>query len=135
MVTEFEFPEGYSINEFGEIIRPERPEQQQDNNIQTDNSQLSLKQKIAQLLRRSDMLMNIPFVEKFVNRQLNVLPSVSQVRSATVNSSRESFVNWLSNNGKYRNLPSIQRLSDPEKMAQMQRRMQQKQQEDNNGRG
>lgn len=135
MATEFEFPEGYSINEFGEIIRPERPEQQQDNNIQTDNSQLSLKQKIAQLLRRSDMLMNISFVEKFVNRQLNVLPSVSQVRSATANSSRESFVDWLSKNGEYRNLPPIRRLSDPERMAQMQRRMQQKQQEDNNGRG
>lgn len=135
MATEFEFPEGYSINEFGEIIRPERPEQQQDNNIQINNNQLSLKQKIAQLLRRSDILMNVPFVEKFVNRQLNVLPSVSQVRSSTVNTSRESFVNWLSNNGEYRNLPPIQRLSDPERMAQMQRRMQQKQQDDNNERG
>ena len=79
--------------------------------------------------------MNVPFVEKFVDRQLNVLPSILQVRSSTVNSSRESFINWLSNNGEYRNLPPIQRLSDPERMAQMQRRMQQKQQEDNNERG
>ena len=51
------------------------------NNIQTNKNQLSLKQKIAQLLRRSNMLMNVPFVEKIVNMQLNVLPSVSQVRS------------------------------------------------------
>lgn len=64
-----------------------------------------------------------------------MLPSVSQARSSTVNTSRESFVNWLSNNGEYRNLPPIQRLSDPERMAQMQRRMQQKQQDDNNERG
>ena len=134
MATEFELPEGYSINEFGEIIRPERPEQQQDNNIQTNNNQLSLKQKIAQFLRRSDMLMNVPFVEKFVNRKLNVLPSVSQVRSSTINSSRESFVSRLSNNGEFRNLPPIQRLSDPERIAQMQRRMQSKRLEDKDGR-
>ena len=71
--------------------------------------------------------MNIPFVEKFVDRQLNVLPPPSQQRAAPTNSSRESFVNWLSNNGEYRNLPPIQRMSDPERMAQMQRRMQQSQ--------
>ena len=72
--------------------------------------------------------MNIPFVEKFVDRQLNVLPPASPARTQSSNSSRESFVNWLSNNGEYRNLPSIQRMSDPEKIAQMQRRMQQPQQ-------
>lgn len=79
------------------------------------------------------MLMNIPFVEKFVDTQLNVLPPQSQQRTAPTNSSRESFINWLSNNGEYSNLPPIQRMSDPERMAQMQRRMQQSQQsnEDN----
>ena len=71
--------------------------------------------------------MNIPFVEKFVDKQLNVLPPPTEQRTSTRNSSRESFVNWLSNNGEYRNLP-IQRMSDPERIAQMQIRMQQKQQ-------
>lgn len=71
--------------------------------------------------------MNVPFVEKFVNRQLNVLPPPTVQRTSNVNSSRESFVNWLSNNGEYRNLPPIQRMSDPERIAQMQRRMQQNQ--------
>ena len=132
-----QFPEGYSINEFGEIIRPARDEQvpqyapQQEMTMQ--DNKLTIRQRIAQFLQKNDMLMNIPFVEKFVDKQLNVLPPPTQQRSAPVNNSRESFVNWLSNNGEYRNLPPIQRMSDPERMAQMQRRIQQNQQsnEDN----
>lgn len=128
MEPEMEFPEGYSINEFREIIRPGRTDVQLDKNVQVNDNQLSLKQKIAQFLQRSIVLMNVPFVEKFVNRQLNVLPPPTVQRTSNVNSSRESFVNWLSNNGEYRKLPPIQRMSDPERMAQMQRRMQQNQQ-------
>lgn len=149
--TQFEIPEGYSINEFGEIIRPEQGQQnigintdipiftppketqQVEPHNQQNENKLTIRQKIAQFLQKNDMLMNIPFVEKFVDRQLNVLPPPSQQKTAPTNSSRESFVNWLSNNGEYRNLPPIQRMSDPERMAQMQRRMQQSQQsnEDN----
>ena len=134
----FQFPEGYYINEFGEIIRPESPgiETQNDKQIRQsgNNNKMTLKQRIAQFFKRNNVLINIPFVEKFVNRQLNVLPSASQIRSSTVNSSRENFVNWLSNNGEYKNLPPIRRLSDPERMAQMQRRMQQNQQTNDKGR-
>lgn len=108
-------------------------EQSQYQTSQQNTNELSLKQRIAQFLQKNDMLMNIPFVEKFVDKQLNVLPPASQTRTSVVNSSREAFVNWLSNMGEYRNLPPIQRMSDPERMAQMQRRMQQNQQsnEDN----
>lgn len=97
------------------------------------DSELTIRQRIAKFLQKNDMLMNIPFIEKFVGNQLNVLPPPTHQRTATINSSRENFVNWLSNNGKYRNLPTIQRMSDPEKIAQMQRKMEQKQQstEDN----
>lgn len=97
------------------------------------DSKLTIRQRIAKFLQKNDMLMNIPFIEKFVGNQLNVLPPPTHQRTATINSSRENFVNWLSNNGKYRNLPTIQRMSDPEKIAQMQRKMEQKQQstEDN----
>lgn len=176
--AQFEMPEGYSINEFGEIIRPEQAQQHiemgndipiftppeetqqveqhnQQNGIrqtrfgavmeanryaeqiqpisQQSENKLSIRQRIAQFLQKNDMLMNIPFVEKFVDKQLNVLPPASQTRTQPVNSAREAFVNWLSNNGEYRNLPPIQRMSDPERMAQMQRRMQENQQsnEDN----
>lgn len=131
-----QFPEGYSINEFGEIIRPGREEAQEDNNLQVNDNKLSFRQRIAQFLQRNSILMNVPFVEKFVNRQLNVLPSANVQRTSIVNSSRESFLNFLSNNGEYRNLPPIQRMTDPERMAQMQRRMQQNQQSnEDDGRG
>ena len=95
---------------------------------QQNENKLTIRQRIAQFLQKNDMLMNIPFVEKFVDRQLNVLPPATQTRTQPTNSTREAFVNWLSNNGEYRNLPPIQRMSDPERMAQMQRRMQQNQQ-------
>lgn len=100
---------------------------------ESDISQLTWKQKIAQILQKNNFLMKVPFVEKFVDKQLNVLPVPSQERTTTVSSARESFVNWLSNNGEYRNLPPVQRMSDPERIAQMQRKMQQNQQsnEDN----
>lgn len=103
------------------------------NNIQTNNNQFSWKQKVAQFLQGNSVLMNIPFIEKFVNKQLNVLPTKQEQGVSDRNSSRESFANLLSNNGEYRSLPQIQRMSDPEKLARMQRTMEQNQQvnEDN----
>ena len=45
-------PEGYSINEFGEIIRPAREEKQEQVqesiDVQPNESKLTLKQKVAQ---------------------------------------------------------------------------------------
>lgn len=142
--AQFKMPEGYSINEFGEIIRPEQGQQQIefDNDIPiftppnetqqveqyNQQNKPTIKQRIAQFIQKNDVLMNIPFVEQFVGKQLNILPPPSQQKNSTVNSSKETFVNWLSNNGEYRNLPPVQRISDQEKMAQMQRKMQQAQQ-------
>lgn len=129
-----QFPEGYRINEYGEIIRPENTEHSvnADNDIPEftppNENKITIRQRIAQFLQRNDMLMNIPFVEKFVDKQLNVLPPASETRTQSTNSTREAFINLLSNNGEYRNLPPIQRMSDPERMARMQRKMQQKQQ-------
>ena len=133
-----QFPEGYRINEFGEIIRPVQDQVQQVTELYGEEIPTftppnqsptpSFKQKIAQFLQKNNILMNIPFVEKFVDKQLNVLPPAFQTRISTVNSAREAFVNWISNNGEYRNLPPIRRMSDPERMAQMQRRMNTKQQ-------
>lgn len=129
------------INMIREMTRNEQERSQQTQQSQYELSQempqdskLTIRQRIAKFLQKNDMLMNIPFIEKFVGNQLNVLPPPTHQRTATINSSRENFVNWLSNNGKYRNLPTIQRrMSDPEKIAQMQRKMEQKQQstEDN----
>lgn len=133
--TQIEMPEGYSINEFGEIIRPVREEQQelnQENNMKQDENKLSLKQRVAQFLQKNNLFMNLAFVDKFVHRQLDVLPPATQetrnTSTQTVNRTRESFINELTNFGAYRNLPPIQRMSDPERIARMQRKMEENQQ-------
>ena len=84
--------------------------------------------------------MNLSFVDKFVRRQLDVLPPATQeIRSTNTrveNRTRENFINELTNFGAYRNLPPIQRMSDPERLARMQRKMEQNQQyNDDNERG
>ena len=82
--------------------------------------------------------MNMTFVEKFVHQQLDVLPEPTQdIReSATennttreTNTTREDFINQLTNFGAYRNLPPIQRMSDPQKLEEMRRKMEQHTQE------
>ncbi len=141
--TQIEMPEGYSINEFGEIIRPAREEKQEQNqeiNRGQDENKLSLKQRVAQFLQKNNLFMNLSFVDKFVHRQLDVLPPATQETRNTstqaVNRTRESFINELTDFGKYRNLPPIQRMSDPERIARMQRKMEENQQSnDDNERG
>lgn len=141
---QFEMPEGYSINEFGEIIRPAREEKQEQVqesiDVQLNETKLSLKQRVAQFLQKNNLFMNLSFVDKFVHKQLDVLPSPTQeireTNTSTTYRTRESFINELTNFGAYRNLPPIQRMSDPERMAQMRRKMEQNQQSnDDNERG
>ena len=139
-----QFPEGYSINEFGEIIRPAREEKQEQiqgtTNVYPNETKLSLKQRVAQFLQKNNLFMNLSFVDKFVHKQLDALPSptleIRETNTSTTNRTRESFINELTNFGAYRNLPPIQRMSDPERMAQMRRKMEQNQQSnDENERG
>lgn len=138
-----QFPEGYSINKYGEIIRPAREEKQEQVqesvDVQPNESKLTLKQKLAQFLQKNNLFMNLSFVDKFVHKQLDILPVPKETtRQTNISSSRtrENFINQLTSFGAYRNLPPIQRMSDPERIAQMQRRMQQSQQsKDGNERG
>ena len=69
--------------------------------------------------------MNISFIEKFVDRQLNVLPPVSQTQIEFGNSQREDFINVLSNNGEYKNLQPMQKMFDQDKITEMKRNMKQ----------
>ena len=129
-----QFPEGYSINEFGEIIRPAREEKQeqiqQTTNVQQNEKKFTLKQRVAQFLQKNNLFMNLSFVDKFVHKQLDVLPPAKQdtrnLNTLTADRTRESFINELTNFGQYRNLPPIQRMSDPERIARMQRKMEKK---------
>lgn len=148
-------PKGYSINEFGEIIRPAKDERQpqvkkhkeetkplhSQTMIQHSKNKLSIKQKIAQFLQKNNLFMNMSFVEKFVHKQLELLPESTQnIREVavdsnknretkTINKTREDFINQLTNFGAYRNLPSIQRMSDSQRLEKMRRRMEEHTQE------
>lgn len=86
-------------------------------------------------MRENNLFMNLSFVDKFVHRQLDVLPPATQETRNTstqaVNRTRESFINELTNFGAYRNLPTIQRMSDSEKIARMQRKMEERGQSNN----
>ena len=130
-----QFPEGYSINEFGEIIRPARQEKQEQSpepEQQQSENKLTLKQKVAQFLQRNNLFMNLSFVDKFVRNQLDVLPPATQeirnTNTRAIGRTREDFMNELTNFGQYRNLPPIQRMSDPERLARMQQKMKENQQ-------
>lgn len=149
--TSVEIPKGYSINKFGEIIRPAKDErrpqvQKQKEEIKPSRSQtmiqhsenkLSIKQKIAQFLQKNNLFMNMSFVKKFVHQQLELLPEPKHdIREAvidsnkatgtkTMNKTREDFINQLTNFGAYRNLPPIQRMSDSQKLEEMRRKMEQ----------
>lgn len=134
---EIDLPQGYEINEFGEVIRPEKQSRdfQIDNEIPTfeppTEQSLSFKQKIARMLQNNELLMKVPFIKKFAEKQLNVLPPpVTMERIVTRAGTRDGFANWLSNNGQYRNLPPIQRMSDPEKIEAMRRKMKEKPKQD-----
>lgn len=150
-----EIPKGYSINEFGEIIRPAKDERQpqvkkhkeetkplhSQTMIQHSENKLSIKQKIAQFLQKNNLFMNMSFVEKFVHKQLELLPESTQnirevavdsnknKETKTINKTREDFINKLTNFGEYRNLPSIQRMSDSQRLEKMRRRREEHTQE------
>ena len=150
-----EIPKGYSINEFGEIIRPAKDERQpqvkkqkeetkplhSQTMIQHSKNKLSIKQKIAQFLQKNNLFMNMSFVEKFVHKQLELLPESTQnirevavdsnknKETKTINKTREDFINQLTNFGAYRNLPPIQRMSDSQRLEEMRRRREEHTQE------
>ena len=71
---------------------------------------LSFTQKIARLFEKHKLLMNIPFIKNFTNKQLNVLPPAREQEEYNVssfNSQRNNFINELSNNGEHRKLQPI----------------------------
>ena len=125
--SQIEMPEGYSINEFGEIIRPDKDIELQQQEKQIDNK-LSLKQKVAQFLQKHNLFMNMSFVDKFVHRQLDVLPaSTPEIRNEndTTTRVRNEFISSLRGFNTDINLPPVQRMSDPHKIEEMRRKMSQ----------
>ena len=103
----------------------ERQENKLEQSKQNE-SRLSLKQRIAKFLQKNNIFMNMSFVENFVHQQLDALPESTQESKTAINILREqkqAFDDRITGNGAYRNLPPIQRMSDPQKIQDMQRKM------------
>lgn len=101
--------------------------EQKESNDLTDKQfpkNATLKQRVAQFLQKNNLFMNLSFVDKFVHKQLDILPESTETNATSSN--RKNFINQLTNQGAYKNLTSSQRMSDPEKMAQIRRKMEQK---------
>ena len=72
--------------------------------------------------------MNMSFVDKFVHRQLDVLPATKQEiknNNVTTNRTRIDFVNDLRSFNKDINIQQVQRMSDPQRIAEMRKKMEQ----------
>lgn len=113
---------GY-VKKFEKIIRPNK--QEADNSTINDNT-MSFKQRIARALQNNHLLMKVPFIKNFAKKQLNVLPPPVTMQRMVTTGTRKSFTNWLSNNGEYRNLPPIRRMSNPEKKRSNEKKMEEK---------
>ncbi|MDO5565004.1 MAG: hypothetical protein Q4F88_07230 [Eubacteriales bacterium] len=89
---------------------------------------LMFTQKVAQFIQKNSTLMKIPFLEKYVGRQLNVLPSAHE-EMTTVNSgnARQSFLNSLTNLGDCKNTSPVQRTSRTDQIAEKRKKMEEKQ--------
>lgn len=84
------------INQYGEIIR------------EPIETKPSFKQTIAMYLRNNKFFMKIPFLKNFADKQLNILPQAKTEERITNNNTRQEFVNYISNNGEYRNSSQVQ---------------------------
>ena len=80
--------------------------QEKQDNIQSDDIKLSIKQRLAQIVKNNTILMKIPFINRFVNKQLNVLDEPEQ-SVKTYEDNKKDFINDLTDGGRLKNLPQI----------------------------
>ena len=72
-------------------------------------NKVSLKQKIALFLHKNSVLMKIPFIEKYVNKNIMQLPSATiKYTQYGYRQTHRDFINLISNNGKCKNLSKEQ---------------------------
>ena len=79
---------------------------QSDNNIEHEDIKLPFKQRLAQFLKKNNLFMKIPFINKFVNDQINILPEPEQPVQSNDNT-KEDFMNKITDGGKLKELPSL----------------------------
>ena len=80
------------------IISTEVPEKE---------NKLSFTQRIAKFFEKHESLMNVPFINNFVRKQLDILPPArnqTENNISTASSKENDFINRISNNGELRKL-------------------------------
>ena len=85
-----------------------------------DKKQLGIKQKIANFLANKKLLRKIPFIDRFVAKEQNMLPE-PLTKEKENKSTRSKFIDEISNKGEYRSLSFRQQvksaISDSIKVA------------------
>lgn len=84
--------------------------------IRQDNSQMqndyTMKQKVARFFSKHKLLIRIPFIKKYVEKNLNLLQSGNErVNQYSQRQIRNNFVNELSNNGYYRDYITTEQIA------------------------
>ncbi len=84
---------------------------------------LSFSQKIAKFFEKHQSFMNVPFVKKFVDRQLNILPPAREQKqgdnTTVLNEKRIEFINELSNNGDLRKIAPLQHSQEKQNIKEI----------------
>lgn len=102
---------------------------QNSHDIESDGHQgpsgdtLSLKQKVAQFLRKHNIFMDLTFVENFVNKQLNVFSTKESSANIAKRRLKSDLENRLSNNGEFKNMPPLPRMPDSDGVTKMPNKM------------
>lgn len=137
--SEIQQEDDNKISSFEEYkSRKQQITEQQTENIRT--SQIGIKQKIANFLADKTLLRKIPFIDRFVAKEQRLLPETTQQREDKI-IAHAKFEDEISGHGKYKNLflgkpvknvslemnrqkiPESHSMVDPEKIAQMKKKM------------
>ena len=91
------------------------PEIQEETEAKTTRSRLSIRQKIANFLSNKSILRKIPFINRFVAKEQNLLPETTLARENESERSRhDRFIDRISNNGEYMGLNLEEHTEEPE---------------------
>ena len=75
-------------------------EDQQKKQGEPVHNKLTLRQKVALFLQKHNLIASLPLVDKFIHKQLDMLPERTETTSRNI--IREEFINQLTNNGELR---------------------------------
>ena len=106
---------GY-VNQYGQIVKEENLKIEKAT-LQAQ-TKLSFSQKIALFLQRNSVLMKVPFIEKYVEKRLMLLPlAQGEEKQYDYGQSHRNFVNLISNNGKYSTYKNLSKEQIKEQRA------------------